>query len=262
MGAADLKNHVGFLLTQCARFYAAALFVATFPNIGRLAMQSLNTPNTISSTTPSNHSQRTLLSSLRCLKSNLLHSARNSLFGLLVCRTVLALLSGLDTLGLASSLLGLLPLLVGFLCGGFPSLLLLGLASLLATELLAPLLLLFGLDLREQVGGLADLVVDGKRLSLPVIGDDKELCVKLVEDVLGCARPVIYVSVRGNDVAYDVKTYMYGSIKLARRWMWLNANPTTAAQRSGSVVARLLSSLLSCSSWLPRLDRCNAVLSA
>jgi hypothetical protein len=44
VGAADLEDHVKFLLTQCARAaFAAALFAVTFANTGRFAKQSLNT---------------------------------------------------------------------------------------------------------------------------------------------------------------------------------------------------------------------------
>jgi hypothetical protein len=51
-------------------------------------------------------------------------------------------------------------------------------------------LFLLGLNLREEVGGLANLVADRERLRLPVIGDDEELGVELAEDVLGGVRPV------------------------------------------------------------------------
>jgi hypothetical protein len=60
--------------------------------------------------------------------------------------------------------------------------------------LFAPFLLLLGLDLREEVGGLADLVADRERLRLPVIGDDEELGVQLTKDVLGGVRPVELVN--------------------------------------------------------------------
>lgn len=79
----------------------------------------------------------------------MLNAARDGILSLLVCRTILALLSSLHAFGLAGGLLSLLTLLVGLLGGSLSRFLLLRLARLLAAELLAPLLLLLGLDLRK-----------------------------------------------------------------------------------------------------------------
>jgi hypothetical protein len=127
---------------------------------------------------------------LRSLQRNLLNAARNLLDSRLLRRPVLALLRGLDAL--ASGLFRLLALLLGLLRRRFFRLLFLGLARLLAAKLLAPLLLLLGLDLREEVARFADLVVDGQRARLPVIRDDEELGVELREDVGGGFGPVFF----------------------------------------------------------------------
>jgi hypothetical protein len=86
----------------------------------------------------------------------LLDSARNLFLRRLLCRSVFALLCALDALSVR--LLGLLPLLVCLLGGCFPCLLLFRLTCLLSTKLLAPLLLLLGLDLRKEVTGSTDLM--------------------------------------------------------------------------------------------------------
>jgi hypothetical protein len=136
---------------------------------------------------------------LRSLQRNLLNAARNLLDSRLLRRPVLALLRGLDAL--ASGLFRLLALLLGLLRRRFFRLLFLGLARLLAAKLLAPLLLLLGLDLREEVARFADLVVDGQRARLPVIRDDEELGVELREDVGGGFGPVFFLLLVCSDCA-------------------------------------------------------------
>jgi len=74
----------------------------------------------------------------------------------------LTLLCSFNTLVSTGSLLRLLALLLRLLSGRLLGLLLLGFASLLATKLLAPLLLLLRFDLGEKIAGRADLVADGE----------------------------------------------------------------------------------------------------
>jgi len=74
----------------------------------------------------------------------------------------LTLLCSFNTLVSTGSLLRLLALFLCLLSGRFLGLLLFGFASLLATELLAPLLLLLRFDLGKKIAGRADLVADGE----------------------------------------------------------------------------------------------------
>lgn len=97
---------------------------------------------------------------LRRLQRDLLYTPSDLLFRRLRRRSILALLCSLYALGL--SLLRLLTLLLCLLGSCFTCLLFLGFARLFTAELLAPLLLLLGLDLREEVAGCSDLVADGQ----------------------------------------------------------------------------------------------------
>jgi hypothetical protein len=169
--------------TDLSNTIHAEHFITTLWRIGTLTKTSYMSPPPPPPTPPA----------LRSLQRNLLNAARNLLDSRLLRRPVLALLGGLDAL--ASSLFRLLALLLGLLRRRFLRLLFLGLARLLAAKLLAPLLLLLGLDLREEVARFADLVVDGQRARLPVVGDDKELGVELREDVGGGFRPVFLLLV-------------------------------------------------------------------
>ena len=127
---------------------------------------------------------------LRRLKADLLYTPRYFLFCGLYCRPVLSLLSSLDSLVTTSSLLSLLALLLGLLSRRLLGLFFLCLAGLFTSELLSPFLLLFGLDLTEEVTGSTDLVANGQRTCLPIVWDDKEFCVKLREDGGSSVRPV------------------------------------------------------------------------
>ena len=102
----------------------------------------------------------------------------------------MTLLSSFNTLVSTGRLLRLLALLLCLLSGRLLGLLLLGFESLLATKLLAPLLLLLWFDLGEEIAGRADLVADGDRLCLPLVGDDEELGIQLGEDGGGSIGPV------------------------------------------------------------------------
>lgn len=121
------------------------------------------------------------MNALRNLLDSRLHRLRASLLPRLHSSSSLARL-----LRRLSSLLPLLLRLFGSSLGG---LFLLRFTRLRAAELLAPLLLLLRLDLREEVGGFADGVADGDGAGLPVVGDGEEGGVQLGEDRVGCYGP-------------------------------------------------------------------------
>lgn len=100
------------------------------------------------------------------------------------------LLSSLHRLITTSGLLRLLALLLSLLSCGFLCLLLLCLASLFTSELLSPLLLLFGLDLAEKIAGSADLVANRQRTRFPNVRNNKEVGIELREDRGSSVRPV------------------------------------------------------------------------
>jgi hypothetical protein len=100
---------------------------------------------------------------LRRLQANLFDAAGHFFLSGLSRGPILALLRSFDAVrSSACRFLGLLPLLLGLLGRRFSSLFLFGFASLLAAKLLAPFLLLLGLDLGEEVAGCSDLVADGQ----------------------------------------------------------------------------------------------------
>jgi hypothetical protein len=106
---------------------------------------------------------RSKQATLRRLQADLFDAAGHFFLCGLSRGPILALLRCFDALrSSACSFLRLLPLLLCFLGRRFPSLFLFGFASLLAAKLLAPLLLLLGLDLGEKVAGCSDLVTDGQ----------------------------------------------------------------------------------------------------
>jgi hypothetical protein len=89
----------------------------------------------------------------------------------------LTLLSSLDAL--RPGLLGLLPLLLRLLGSSLRGLLIFRSPCLRASKLLAPLLLLLGLDLAEEIAGGSNLVAYGQGACFPVVGDDEEFGVEL-----------------------------------------------------------------------------------
>lgn len=127
---------------------------------------------------------------LRCLKADLLYTPRYFLLCGLCCRPILSLLSSLDSLVTTSGLLCLLTLLLSLLSRGLLCLFFFCLAGLFTSKLLSPLLLLFRLDLSEEVTGSTDLVANGQRTCLPSVWDDKKFCVELREDGGSSVRPV------------------------------------------------------------------------
>lgn len=86
------------------------------------------------------------------------HTPRYLFLRCLGRRSILSLLSTLDTTG---SFLRLLALFLGLLSCSLLGLFFLCLAGLFTSKLLSPFLLLFGLNLAEQVTGGTNLVADG-----------------------------------------------------------------------------------------------------
>jgi hypothetical protein len=130
--------------------------------------------------TPETCGPRTQKLKLRSLQTDLLHSSTDLLFCRLRRRPIRSLFRSFDTLICSTSdLLRLLTLLLRLLSRSLIRLLFFGLACLLTTERLAPLLLLLWLDLTEEVPGDADLVTDREGSGFPCVWDDEELGIKL-----------------------------------------------------------------------------------